>query len=44
MVALVIEIVLIAAVVLPLVVTSPQPARAANRSYCGRSGNARRSQ
>jgi hypothetical protein len=42
MVALVIELTLIAAGVLPLVATSLQPARAANRSYCGRLGNARR--
>ncbi len=44
MVALVIELTLIVAGILPLVATSPQPARAANRGYCGRLGNARRSQ
>jgi hypothetical protein len=44
MVALVIELTLIAVGILPLVATSPQPARAVNRDYCGRLGNARRSQ
>jgi len=44
MVALAIELTLIAAGILPLLVTSPQPARVVNRDYCGRLGNARRSQ
>jgi hypothetical protein len=42
MVALVIELTVIAAGILPLVATSPQPARAVDRSYCGRQANARR--
>jgi hypothetical protein len=44
MVALFIELALIAAGILPLIATAPQPARAVNRGYCGRLGNARRSQ
>jgi hypothetical protein len=44
MVALFIELSLIAAGILPLVATALQPARAVNRGYCGRLGNARRSQ
>jgi len=44
MVALVIELTLIAAGILPLVATSKQPAPAVNRGYCGRLGNARRNQ
>ncbi len=44
MIALVIELTLIAAGILPLVATSPQPAREGNRGYCGRQGNARRGQ
>jgi hypothetical protein len=45
MVALAIELTLIAAGILPLLATSQQPARAVNRGgYCGRLGNARRSQ
>jgi hypothetical protein len=44
MVALVIELTLVAAGILPLIVASPQPVRAVNRGYCGRLGNARRSQ
>jgi hypothetical protein len=42
MVALVIELILIATIIVPMIVTSPEPARAVNRGYCGRSGNARR--
>ncbi|MGB8028361.1 MAG: hypothetical protein WCF30_01745 [Terracidiphilus sp.] len=44
MVAVVIEVTLIAVGILPLVVTTPRPSRAVNRDYCGRLGNARRSQ
>ena len=43
MVALVIELTLIAAGILPLIATSQQPARVPNRGYCGRLGNTRRS-
>jgi hypothetical protein len=43
MVALTIEAMLIAAGILPLIITTPRPTRAFNRSYCGRQGNARRS-
>lgn len=43
MVDLMIELTLIAMVLLPLIATSLRPARVAERSYCGRSGNARRS-
>ena len=43
MVAFFIELSLIAAGILPLVATALQPARAVNRDYCGRLGNARRS-
>jgi hypothetical protein len=34
---------LIAAGILPLIITTPRPIRASNRGYCGRLGNARRS-
>ena len=44
MVAWAIELTLIAAGILPLVATSLKPARAVNHGYCGRRGNARRSQ
>jgi len=43
MVSLTIEAMLIAAGILPLVITTPRPIRAPNRTYCGRQGNARRS-
>ncbi len=43
MVDLVIELMLIGMIFLPLIATSPRLARAANRGYCGRLGNARRS-
>jgi hypothetical protein len=43
MVALAIELTVIAAVILPLIATALRPARAVNRGYCGRLGNARRS-
>jgi hypothetical protein len=43
MVALFIEITLVAAGILPLVATAMQPVRVVNRGYCGRLGNARRS-
>jgi hypothetical protein len=42
MVALVVELTLIAAGIVPLVATSMRPAREVNRGYCGRLGNARR--
>jgi len=41
---LVIELILIATILVPAIATSLQPARTVNRSYCGRLGNARRSQ
>jgi hypothetical protein len=44
MVALAIELTLIAVGILPLIATALQPARAVNRGYCGRLGNARRGQ
>lgn len=44
MVALMIELGLIAAGILPLVATALQPVRVSERSYCGRAGNARRGQ
>ncbi|MEI9967369.1 MAG: hypothetical protein WDM87_01595 [Terracidiphilus sp.] len=43
MVSLTIEAMLIAAGILPLIITTPRPIRALNRGYCGRQGNARRS-
>ena len=43
MVALVIELTLVAAGILPLVATALQPVPVVNRPYCGRLGNARRS-
>ena len=44
MIALVIEVTLIAAGILPLVITTPRQTRVLNRDYCGRQGNARRGQ
>ncbi|HVN94174.1 MAG TPA: hypothetical protein VMT38_10785 [Terracidiphilus sp.] len=43
MVALIFELALIAAGIMPLIATTLEPARIENRSYCGRLGNARRS-
>jgi hypothetical protein len=43
MVSLTIEAILIAAGILPLIITTPRPTQALNRTYCGRQGNARRS-
>ena len=42
MVSLTIEALLIAAGILPLIITTPKAARALDRTYCGRQGNARR--
>jgi hypothetical protein len=42
MVSVTIEVLLIAAGILPLIITTPRPTQALNRTYCGRQGNARR--
>jgi hypothetical protein len=43
MVYLVFELTLIAAILVPAIATSMQPAKAVHRCYCGRLGNSRRS-
>lgn len=42
MVDLIFELALIAAILVPAIVSSMQPAKAVQRCYCGRLGNARR--